>query len=517
MSGPDAESSNDGSRRRRRRAVPLVALVVALAVAGGTYMVWAQRPSDADDRANIVMIVVDDLDQLITPHWDAMPRARELLAGKGTTFTNSFAPDPVCCPARATILAGKYAHNTGVYDNTPPDGGHETFKQRGEDDTIATRLRSAGYTTGFLGKYLNGYEEDPTHVPPGWSEWFGLAEGFYKGFDYTVNHNGTIESYGDAEADYQTDVISRQSERFVEEAEADDDRPFFLVVAPTVPHIPLPPAPRHTDHQWVGAPPPETPNFDEADVSDKPLWLRDGSPRVVGSTNDRANRRDFPNRMGSLLALDDMIVSIVDTLRSTGELDDTYIVFTSDNGYMLGSHRLLGKQVAYEESIRVPLVIVGPGVPTGADERYASQVDFAATFLDIAGAPLPDSYDGMSLLPLLQGEDPSWRDDVLIEYKSTDWPATLETMDQVRARLATGKQPVGIPTYAGLRTPEYLYVQWYRGPEHEYELYDLEADPYQLENLVATPQGATEWANVTEPLQARLDELKACAGARCRS
>jgi arylsulfatase A-like enzyme len=480
-----------------------------------TYHVAYPFDFDVDGPPNIVMVLTDDLDQMVSPFWDAMPKTKALLADNGLTFEDSFAPDPICCPARATILTGKYGHNSGVLDITPPDGGYGAFVGHGENDTIATRLRAAGWLTGYYGKYLNGYESDPTHVPPGWAHWFGLTGTFYDGYTYGANDNGTMRTYGDADTDYQTDVLTAESTKFIQSAEKSDGNPFLLFVAPTAPHWPMPPAPRHATNPFQAYSQPAAPNDDEADVSDKPSWLRDGVPNL-GYNQLLGNVIDYQYRLGSLMAVDDMVSSIVSTLQATHELDKTYLVFTSDNGYNLGAHRLLSKMAPYEESIRVPLVVRGPGVVTGTDTHIVAQQDFAPTFLDIAGVPIPDAMDGRSFLPLLHGQSTAWRSDLLAEYNNTDFfGATLDTRADVANAIAAGTF-ISVPTYRALRTEQYLYVQWYRGSDHEYELYDLDNDPYELDNLIATPDGAAAHADVTALLQNRLTQLASCVGTSCR-
>lgn len=301
-------------------------------------------------RPNIVLILTDDLDDTTMPFWKAMPKTRELIRDRGVDFSNSFATNPVCCPARASILAGKYPHNTGVFDHTPPDGGYSTFVETGaERDTLATRLHGSGYRTAFLGKYLNGYETAPQAVPVGWDEWFGLAGDFLDGYTYTANHNGKMETYGSKPADYQTDVLSDQSQRFLDATERRDRQPFLLYLSPSAPHAPLDAAPRHAKNTWRDAVLPRLPNYNEPDVSDKPSWLRLGKPQL-GAAERRDLTKRYREAMGSLLAVDDMVGRLADTLRDNGEFDNTVFVFTSDNGNSFGAHRLTGKQVPYEES-----------------------------------------------------------------------------------------------------------------------------------------------------------------------
>jgi arylsulfatase A-like enzyme len=499
----DTETTTDGLH-----------LVTAEGV-NGTYTVGRTDAFTVRNRPNVVFVLLDDLDETVTPYWDALPQTRALIADEGMTFTNAFATDPVCCPARATILTGNYPHNTGVFDNTSPDGGFPAFANGAEADSVAVRMRNAGYTTGLVGKYLNQYELNPTYIPPGWDKWFALANNFYDGYTYTVNDNGTIVSFGSAPTDYQTDVLAGRAVQFIDSTEAKDNKPFFLFLTPTAPHEPIVPAPRHLPNPFAAAPLPTRPNFNEPDVSDKATWLRDGIPSLTQPQIDLITA-EHRNQMGALLAVDDMIASVVAELAANGELDQTVLVFTSDNGYHKGAHRLTQKFTPYEESARVPLVIAGPDIPTGVEDRFVTHADLGATLLDWAALD-PSSQDGRSILPLFEGTAGDWQDDFLIEYHGTYFGfLNYSTLADVQAGISAG-DPILTPTYRALRTDRWLYLQWYASPPHEYELYDLNADPYQLTNLVATPEGASEHAATTAVLQARLDQLAACAGATCRS
>ncbi|ONH51089.1 sulfatase [Frankia sp. CcI49] len=494
--------------------------VAGAQAAGGTLS--AVNAASTTERPNFVLILADDLDQTTSPYWDAMPHTAALIRDSGLTFTDSFAPTPICCPARGTILTGKYGHNTGVLTNAGDSGGWATFAANGnEEHTFAKYLSDAGYRTGLAGKYMNGIEDAPDHIPPGWSEWYGSVDNnFYTGYNYTLNENGTLVQYGGTEdpANYSTDVVAAKSTDFIRRAAA-DDTPFFWYAASTAPHLPLPPAPRHADNPYADDSAPRTPNFNEADVSDKPWWLQESAQlrsARVAATNDA----DYQDRMGSLYALDEMVAGIVETLRDTGELDNTYLIFTSDNGYNLGSHRLTQKMAPYEESLRVPLVVAGPGVERGTDGHMVAQIDLAPTFLDLAGVPIPADVDGQSLAPLLRGQTPaSWRTDLLGQYAGPG----VDGQDGVAQEAVENVTGVflDIPPWSAIRTEDHLYVRWYdadRNPGvHQRELYDLNADPYELTNLLATPQGRATNAPLVAQLDARLDALATCTGASCRT
>lgn len=482
------------------------------------------EPDVPADRPNIVMIVADDLDATTTPYWDAMPRTRELLAERGLVFDNAFSPTPICCPARATILTGQYGHNTDVLTNGGEHGGWGSFVDGGgEQRAFPVALENSGYRTMLVGKYLNGIDVDPTHVPPGWTEWYGGVDNMlYTGYGYRLNENGTLVRYGIAPSDYATDVIARKAMDFIHRAEADDDQPFFAYVAPTSPHLPLGAPPRYADHAWKGTDAPRTPNFYEPDVSDKSAWLRESA-----GNRDRTrgwNDRDWKNRMGSLLALDDLVAATVETLRTHGELDNTVIMFVSDNGYNLGSHRLVNKMAPYEESIRVPMVMTGPGIRTGHETRMVIGPDIAPTILDIAGLEPPEWTDGRSLVPLL-GDGPgpdTWRRDFIAQYLggATAQGIGEEFPPNLSFHLFVLLLAAEIPSYSALRTEDHLYVEWDQTDMGEgvgAELYDLDTDPYQLDNLLATESGRTENEELAAQLRARMAQLGGCAGATCRS
>ena len=439
----------------------------------------AQEETGASTRPNIIFLLMDDLNFATAQR---MPELRSSVIEEGASFQNNFISYSLCCPSRATILTGLYAHNHDVRGNAPPDGGFEKFRSEGyEESTIAVQLQQTGYATGLFGEYLNYYlDEDTTHVPPGWDEWHARGDIAY--YEYELNENGEIVSYGNDTEDYFTDVLSRKATDFVRRVTS-DSQPFFLYLAPAAPHEPAIPAERHRD-AFAGEEAPRPPSFDEEDVSDKPSWIQEIdnlSDEQITEIDDR-----YRNWLASMLAVDEMVASLIQELEVAGELDNTFIFFTSDNGYHQGEHRIdYGKNTPYEESARVPLYVRGPGVPAGSTvERLALNTDFAPTFADLAGVEFP--ADGRSLAPLLRGEDPAWRSAVLLE----GFP---------------GGSP---PSYEAVRTETHKYVEYDNG---QTELYALEADPYELENL----------PKITDPslvadLNTKLNALSSCAGEECK-
>jgi arylsulfatase A-like enzyme len=453
----------------------------------GTGTSQEEEAESATDQPNIIFVLTDDLDLASV---EKMPEIGSLVRDEGASFENAFVSFPVCCPSRATILTGLYAHNSGVKGNSPPSGGFRKFRNDGtEENTVAASLQEGGYQTAFFGKYLNGYGRgNRTHVPPGWDEWYGKLDG-QKLYDYSINENGEEVSYGSEEGDFFTDVLSGQASDFIRRA-APEDQPFFAYVAPTAPHGPATPAERHQD-AFSGTEAPEPPSFDEEDVSDKPSWIRN-MDRVSNKQASQIEKR-HQKRLNSMLAVDEMVASLIQELEDAGELDNTFIVFTSDNGFHGGEHRIKGgKRTPYEESARVPLFVRGPGVPAGSKiEELALNTDFAPTFAALAGVEFP--ADGRSFAPLLGGEDAPWRMSVLLEAFTNEE--------------AKGEQ-ANLPNYQAVRTETHKYVEYDNG---EAELYDLEADPYELDNVYESAD-----PSLLEDLKVKLDALKNCSEEGCR-
>jgi arylsulfatase A-like enzyme len=461
-------------------------------------------------RPNVVVILLDDL-STVCPFWSAMPKTAALIRDRGLTFTNSFVTLPVCAPSRASLLSGLYAHNNGVLAAPGGSEDYHAFAAAAEPRSLPVRLQGAGYRTAFLGKYLNGYELDPKRIPPGWNEWFGLAGDLRDGYTYEANHNGRMENYGATQADYLTDVLSRRAQSFLNSTRS-SRQPFLLYMSPTAPHSWIQPAERDAENKFSRATAPHTPNFNERNISDKPLWLRSGGWKVGGED------AEYRRAMGSLFAVDDMVGAIADKLHALGELDRTVFVFTSDNGLSFGSHRMLGKATPYEESIRVPLAVAGPGIRHGTDKRFVTNLDLAPSLLDLAGVLGPNETDGRSIVPLLRGEKPPWRNDFLIEYRGNYGGfLTRETLADVQAVIHFRGSVDYVPSYRALRTHDWLYAEWYEGEAHEYELYDMKRDPYQLNNLIANAPGAARHASTIAALHARLEALSSCAADSCRN
>ncbi len=491
------------------------------------------------ERPNFVIVMSDDQGPQMNP---ALRSVGRLVADRGTTFDNAFASFPLCCPSRATFLTGEYAHNHGTTGNNPKSGGGYAALLDKERN-LAAWLQANGYDTAFAGKWLNGFRT-PRRAPPGWDEWHGLVgaggEGLSSFYDYDVfEADGSPRHFGTAAADYQTDVLTREYARpFIAEHAADLD-PFFLWLAYHPPHYGLgrddaagrrctngPPASRKGVQSAIPPPryagrfariaAPQPPSFDEREITDKPAGVRN-LPRLDRSAVERIER-DYRCGLAAMLALDDGVAAIVDELRATGELDQTVIVFTADQGVLAGQHRIpRGKNRPYEEAIDVPLVISGPGIASG--RRIDSPVmngDLAPTILDLAGATVPAELerplDGISLAPQLSGAAVGGDRAILIEGRN---------------KAARARRGFKVLSYVGVRTERYAYTEYRRagyataaeatdapigaGRVVDRELYDLRRDPYELDNRsrdASYDDARSELARLT----ARLED---CAGPEC--
>ncbi len=432
-------------------------------------------------KPNFVIILSDDQrwDTVDATHQSpnrpgpVMPIVTRELRDSGVTFTNGQVTTSLCCPSRASILTGRYAHNTGVRDNVPPNGGAEVF-----DDhcTVATWLRAAGYRTGFVGKYLNGYADLSPCIPPGYDDWHVQIQVKY--YDYDVNDNGTLHHFGGHPADYSGDVMTQKAVDFIH---ASAGERFFLHLSQKAPHSPATPAPRHIG--LFSSPlllaPFRPPNYDEANVSDKPAWVQHLAFKE-GSTDEF--RID---QLESLQAVDEGVGAIVQALRDIGADHDTLVIYTSDNGYAWGEHRWRGKQCPYEECIRVPMVMRYPdlaGTTPRTDDRLVLNVDFAATIADLAGITPPDLVNGASVAPLLANTAVGWRTDMLNEHWYGPIPANALVKGQFDGRT-------------------WKYVEYETG---ETELYNLDADPFELTNVTDDPAHAA----LKTTMAARLHQLQ---------
>lgn len=487
-------------------------------------------------RPNVVIVMLDDLDRNSLTRMlslGLMPNLKSQVVDVGTRFDNAFVTTSWCCPSRATLFTGQYSHNHKVYTNGGPLGGVQRFD---DSSTLATWLQRGGYRTGLVGKYLNNYgaNYDPTtpvddvgYVPPGWSDWQALMDQNKDGlrtlkmYDYTFVDNGRLVRYGTGAADYQTDVIARRARQFIDESNAiNDAKPFFLLVTPVAPHLEMPgpimagctnsewnetirPAPRHIGTLPATVQLPRPPSFNEADLRDKPSWLR--QVPAMTATDISCLQRQYRDRLASLRAVDDLVGTLMEALRRNGELWNTVFMFTSDNGYFHGQHRLTDKVLGYEESIRVPLYIRAPGIPAQATGRAALNNDIAPTVAQFAAVTPGLQVDGRSLVPLLRNPQRSpWRKRFLVEYLGT---------------VETNRFPPRAP-FSAVRTtnlstttpPNQFYVQWTDGLGSR-EFYDLVTDPYQL----SSQHGNPAWGSVRNMLAGWVNQFRTCGGGSCQA
>lgn len=385
---------------------------------------------------NVVLIMTDD------QNVDSLPVMRNLMSypeGSWVNFTNAFANNSICCPARATILTGQYSHVTGVTDN-------ESGQNLNDTNTLPIWLNNAGYQTTLIGKYLNNFpwNRGTEYVPPGWDMFQEASKG-------------------------GTDRYTKMAVDFINNASS----PFFLYLAYRAPHLPARPLRRYaTADVYLPA---EPPNFNEADVSDKPRWVRKLAPLSQSTIEFWRAERIASQR--ALLGVDDGVQQIIDALKAKGQLDNTMIIFMSDNGFSWGSHRYVRKQCAYEECSKFPLLIRYPGLASNRHEtRLVSNVDIAATIADYAEVTPALPQNGKSLIPLITNVAIDWNEEILLERNGS-----------------------GPFSFYAIRVPGWKYVEYVRG---DIELYDLNGDPYELENLANQPEYLAKQNELAERLHA---------------
>jgi len=448
-------------------------------------------------KPNIIFVLTDDLAWNLVKY---MPHVVQMQQ-QGTTFSHYYVTDSLCCPSRSSIFTGKYPHDTTVFTNMPPNGGYAQYERAGNaPQTFAVALHDAGYRTGMMGKFLNGYDPSTNQADTGWVEWAVAGDG-YPEYNYDLNHDGTTKPYGNTSADYLVDVLSGFANSFV--SKGVDGRPFMLEVATFAPHSPYTPAPRYLNTRNEKAP--RTAAFNTANQN-PPQWLAQHTPL---DAQQIANvDTDFNLRVEAVQAVDDLIAALMTTLQQTGLDKNTYIVFSSDNGYHMGEHMLLpGKQTAFDSDINVPLIIVGPGVAAGATvTNIAQNIDLCPTFAELAGTPAPPTINGHSLVALLSGQPVSdWRSVALIEHKgpAVVWP-DLGGVDLLPPGDPDNEPSTGpIPnSYEAIRMSDSVYVEYGDG---ETEYYDLTKDPDERNNTVAMLSAAQ-----TKSFHKTLTAIKGC-------
>jgi len=468
--------------------------------------VWVDRwgPNPQPLRPNILFILSDDQRWDTTddthspvPGQNIMPGLRSELGGSGVEFVQAFMSTPLCCPSRSSILRGQYSHTTGVYTNTGVHGGADEFVPL-EGETVATLLQGAGYRTGFFGKYLNGYaalwpDANTPYIPVGWTVWGAFKQPKY--FDYILVENGAPVSYGSTAADYSTDVLREKAKQFITDSVA-LGQPFFLELALKAPHGPFEPAPRHAA-MFSTLAPWRPDSYNEPDVSDKPDWVKN-TPQLTQAEQDALDDIRL-NQLRMLQAVDEAIggsttygiTGIMQHLRNLGVADNTFVVYFSDNGWQWGEHRFQAKNKPYEESIRSPMFIRYPKLAPlpRVESQFALNIDLCPTFVELAlraTDPQPAiTFDGTSLVRLTDGTAQNWRTDFMTE----GWPNTH--------------------VWASVRDQRWKYTELPITPGDpmtgfEYELYDLQTDPLELNNV----EGVLANAQRKIDMKARLHQIR---------
>jgi arylsulfatase A-like enzyme len=531
-----ALSSSRDVRVRGRAALAM--LLASLAVIAGA--VAAGRAEGAANQKNVIFILTDDM---TSSELAGMPNVMSEIAAQGATFNRAYVSFPLCCPSRATMMSGQYMHNHGVHGNFPPQGSWLKFRPH-ETNDLPVWLHGDGYYNVHIGKYMNGYggygslNETPLPVPEDWDQWYGKVSEDALYFNYQlIEKTGAgatprITFYGDQPLDYQTDVFSDRAVNFVRDHPASEE-PFFLNLWFNSPHGPFDPAPRDL-FRLAGTPLPKLPAFNEKDIRDKPKWFQRQAPRRLNHAQVKLINGERRRQQEQLLSVDEAVGELIQTLRSEGVLDDTYIIFSSDNGFFRGEHRIAsGKYLPYDPAARVPLLIRGPGIPAGGvSNELVWNGDITQTILQIASGSEMSSLDGRSFLPY--ADNPALRSTrpVLLEGDTGPGGVGAESAhaSAARAREARvgvlGKRGVNnldqepdaiksaangdkAPAYRSIRTDRYEYTLYSNGQS---ELYDMLRDPAQLRSVVKDPR----YRYVRKWLYNALIPLSSCAGPSCR-
>jgi N-acetylglucosamine-6-sulfatase len=515
----------------RARLIGLAALTL-LALAA----VIATHPaSGAPKQPNVIVILMDDE---ATSDMSVMSNVQSEIAAQGVSFNEAYSSFPLCCPSRATLLSGQYAHNHGVLGNLPPNGSWTRFQPH-ESNDLPVWLQGSGYYNVHIGKYLNGYANNATdlYVPPGWDQWYGKVSEDALYYDYSlIEKTGPtatphVTFYGNQPADYQTDVFANRAVNFLNDT-GSTHQPFFLNLWFNSPHYPFDPAPRDLG-RLDGMALPALPAYNEKNITDKPKWFQHEFRRRLTRRQTRQIADQRRLKEEQLLSADEAIGRLIQTLKDKGILNNTYIIFTSDQGFFRGEHRIIaGKYLPYDPSSRVPLLIRGPGIPQGQTSNELVWFgDITQAILQLATGSQNPALDGRSLLPF--AENPSLRTTrpVLLEAY-TGAGAQEASVNEGGARSAAAK--VGIagrkgitgldddpqavksqedanhsPAYKSIRTARYEYTIYANGQS---ELYDMQRDPAQMNSVVNNPR----YRLVKRWLMSNLIPLSTCAGATCR-
>lgn len=488
-------------------------------------------------QPNFVVIMTDDqtLEQMnkIIDGVPVMANTLSLIGDAGATFSNAFASFPLCCPSRATFLTGQYAHNHGVLENDQPTGGYGRLDHA---NTLPVWLQRAGYRTIHVGKYLNSYGQvnPPAEIPPGYDRWTALVDpSTYRMWGYELNEQGTVNTYGSYEDEdpllYQTSVLAGKAVSEITLA-ADAGKPFFMNLWFLAPHrevktlsAQFPPRPHPGDKgAFASVPLPEPPSYNEADMSDKALFMQAKPP--LTDADKAVIETQYRAELESLLAVDRAVRDVVTALETEGLLEDTYVFFLSDNGYFHGEHRTPDEKIlGYESSVRVPLLVRGPGIAPGTVvEEMVANVDLAPTITGLAGASPTLEPDGRSLLPYVLNPGLRTTRPILFEAFFPIGSAVGFFTGQLPPPIGPGgggggggggppQIPLGkaVMSYQAVRTDRYVLIEYSTG---ERELYDLGVDPDQLTSFHLD----SRYLETQAALLKELELLRLCRGSGCR-
>ncbi|BFZ15526.1 hypothetical protein BsWGS_18565 [Bradybaena similaris] len=478
--------------------------------------------SVAAKQPNVVFILTDDQDVELLGQYP-MPKTKQLIADQGIKFTNMFVTSPLCCPSRSSILTGQYIHNHLVTNNSATGNcSSVTWQKTSELNTFPTYLQANGYSTFFAGKYLNEYgfpqNGGVRHIPPGWDAWHGLV-GNSVYYNYSLSSNGIEERHGNNYSqDYLTDVINRKAVEFLQK-QVNTTRPFFMMLATPACHDPFTSAPQY-EKNFTSEQAPRTKQFN-IHGKDK-HWLIEQAITPMPQDSITFLDNAFRNRLRTLLSVDDMVEDVVNSLKAIGQLDNTYIFFSSDNGFHLGQFSLpYDKRQLYDFDIRVPLFVRGPGIKVNStNEESVMSIDLAPTFLDLAGLQAPASFDGLSLTPILTNQAHSFRDKVLVEYHGEHQYFITGCPQYMNQGMANCNNHCVCEdswnnTFACIRTltaqQSYKYCA-FQDNDNFVEVYDMLSDPYELVNIAKTGS-----PDILNQLNQELINLSLCSGANCHN
>ncbi|GFS00117.1 N-acetylglucosamine-6-sulfatase-like [Elysia marginata] len=473
-------------------------------------------------QPNIVFVLTDDQDVVLFGQ-QPMPKTHKLLTEQGILFKNMFVSSPLCCPSRASILSGQFVHNHNTHNNSALGGcSGPAWQNQVEPKAFVTYLKAEGYRTFFAGKYLNQYGFKRTggveHVPPGWDEWHGLV-GNSVYYNYSLSVNGVEEKHGNNYTeDYLTDVIHHRGLEFL--SQQSERHPFFMMLSTPSCHAPFTPAPQY-EKEFQNEKAPRTKSFN-VHGKDK-HWLVEAAATPMADDVINLVDNNYRQRHRTLLSVDDMVEGVYNKLKAMDLLDNTYIFFSSDNGFHLGQFSLPNdKRQPYEFDIRVPLIVRGPGIkPNTTSEESVTNVDLAPTFVDLSGSKgQPHQFDGMSFARILHSETHQFRSTVLVEYYGEEADKVPECpqfngqhLEGCYKRFHCICQDSKNNTYGCIRydnSKESFKFCEFQDTANTIEVYDLKADPDELTNIAKTapPQ-------LLSKLTDKLAKLSLCKGKGC--